>query len=194
MFAVYDSNSNNAFQTGIEIFFYEEDMTGYDRMGGRGPIMSLGECQMALEASRAEVAEFRDKYIRAVAALDNKRKQAERDTNMKLTERVRGYSARMIEVADNLERALVHVGEGDPLYPGVRATLQQLQSALRQEGVEPLAVEPGAPFDPQIHEAISGYAADVPRDTVVEITQTGYTLDGQVLRPARVVVAHPPRA
>jgi molecular chaperone GrpE len=168
-------------------------MTDYDRMGGRGPIMSPGECQMALEASRAEVAEFRDKYIRAVAALDNKRKQAERDISMKVAERVRSYSTRMIEVADNLERALLHSGEGDPLYPGVRATLQQLLAALRQEGVEQIAVEPGAAFDPQVHEAISGYAADVTHDTVAEVTQAGYTLDGQVLRPARVIVAHPPR-
>jgi molecular chaperone GrpE len=168
-------------------------MSEYNRMSGRGPIMSLGECQMALEASRLEVADLRDKYVRAAAALENKRKQAERDIGLRVAERVRRYSARMIEVADNLERALAHAGEGDPLYPGVRATLQQLQTALRQEGVEPIAVEPGAPFDPQVHEAITGYAADVAHDTVAEITQTGYTLDGQVLRPTRVVVAHPPR-
>jgi molecular chaperone GrpE len=162
-------------------------------MSGRGPIMSLGECQMALEASRQEAADLRDKYMRAAAALENKRKQAERDIAQRVADRMRGYSARMIEVADNLERALAHSGEGDPLYPGVRATLQQLQGALRLEGVEPIAVEPGAPFDPQVHEAITGYVADVPRDTVAEVTQTGYTLGGQVLRPARVIVAHPPR-
>lgn len=168
-------------------------MSGYDRISGRGPIMSLGECRMALEASRQEAADLRDKYVRAAAALENKRKQAERDIALRVAERVRRYSTRMIEVADNLERALAHAGEGDPLYPGVRATLQQLQAALRQEGVEPIAAEPGAPFDPQVHEAITGYAADVGRDTVAEITQTGYTLDGQLLRPTRVVVAHPPR-
>jgi molecular chaperone GrpE len=100
----------------------------------------------------------------------------------------------MIEVADNLERALSHADAGDPLYPGVLATLQQLHSALRQEGVEPLIVQPGAPFDPRMHEAISGFVADVSHDTVAEVTQTGYMLDGQLLRPARVVVASPPRA
>ena len=169
-------------------------MTEFDRMAARRPIMSLGECQMALEASRQEVADLRDKYLRTAAALENKRKQAERDTAMRVAERVRVYSARMIEVADNLERALAHSGGGDPLYPGVRATLQQLHAALRQEGVEPIVVAEGAPFDPQVHEAIAGYAADVARDTVAEVTQTGYTLDGLLLRPARVVVAHPPRS
>jgi molecular chaperone GrpE len=162
-------------------------------MGRRGGGMSLGECQAELSAARQESAELHDKYVRAVAALENKRKQAERDTTARVAERVRSYSARMIEVADNLERALSHAAAGDALYPGVRATLQQLQAALRQEGVEPLVVTPGAPFDPQLHEAISGYAADVAHDTVAEVTQAGYTLERQLLRPARVVVAHPPR-
>jgi molecular chaperone GrpE len=168
-------------------------MADFDRTSGRGPIMSPGEYQMALEASRREVAELHEKYLRTAAALENKRKQAERDIAQRVGDRVRRYSERMLEVADNLERALAHSGAGDPLYPGVRATLQQLQTALRQEGIEPIAVEPGAAFDPQFHEAIAGYPADVAHDTVAEVTQAGYLLDGQLLRPARVVVAHPPR-
>ena len=168
-------------------------MAEFDRMAGHGPAMSLGECQAALEAAQRESAEMRDRYLRSAAALENKRKQFEREVAARVAERVRGYSTRMIEVADNLERALAHSGEGDPLYPGVRATLQQLQAALRQEGVEPIALAEGAAFDPQVHEAITGYVADVPYDLVSEITQTGYTLDGQLLRAARVVVAHPPR-
>lgn len=168
-------------------------MQDFDRFRERAPIMSLGECQLALEVSRKEVEEFRDKYVRAAAALDNKRKQTERDIALRVNERVRRYSGRMIEVADNLERALAHAGSNNPLEPGVRATLRQLHDALRQEGVEPIAVEPGAPFDPQFHEAITGYPADVVHDTVAEVTQTGYMLAGQLLRPAQVVVAHPPR-
>jgi molecular chaperone GrpE len=155
--------------------------------------MSLGECQAALEAARDEAAELRDKYMRAAAETENARKRAERDAAALVGRRLRDFSARLLEVADNLERALAHAPAGDALRPGVEATLKQLQSALRQEGVEPIAVAPGAPFDPQLHEAIAGYPADVERETVAEVTQAGYTYDGQLLRPARVVVALPSR-
>ena len=168
-------------------------MNRFDPKGGRGPAMSLGECQTALAAAQHEVEDLRDKYMRTASALDNKRKQTERDIAARVAERVRQFSTRMIEVADNLERALSHADADDPLYPGVRATLQQLHSALRQEGVEPLIVQPGVPFDPRMHEAISGFVADVRQDTVAEVIQTGYMFDGQLLRPARVVVASPPR-
>jgi molecular chaperone GrpE len=168
-------------------------MNPFDRMGNRRSAISLGECQAALAAAQQGAAELQEKYLRATAALANVRKQSERDAAARIAERVRSFSARMIEVADNLERALAHTTEDDALYPGVRATLQQLQAALRQEGVESIPVQKGALFDPAHHEAISGYAADVAHDTVAEVVQTGYTLDGQLLRPARVVVAHPPR-
>jgi molecular chaperone GrpE len=154
--------------------------------------MSLGECQAALAAAQRETEDLRDKYLRTASALENKRKQTERDITARIADRVRTFSGRMIEVADNLERALSHAGADDPLYPGVRATLQQLHTALRQEGVEPMIVRAGAPFDPQKHEAISGFVADVGQDTVAEVIQTGYTFDGQVLRPARVIVASAP--
>jgi molecular chaperone GrpE len=128
--------------------------------------MSLGECQAALETARSEAAELRDKYMRAAADLENVRKRAERDAAALVMRRLRDFSARLLEVADNLERALAHAPAGDALRPGVEATLKQLQSALRQEGVEPLAVAPGALFDPQLHEAIAGHPADVEHETV----------------------------
>ncbi len=155
--------------------------------------MSLGECQVALQAAQQEVAKLRDEYVRATAAIENTRKQAERTAVARISERVRSFSLRLLDVVDNLERALAHAPEEDTLRPGVQATLQQLRTALRHEGVIPIPVEPGMAFDPQYHEAIAGHAADVTHDTVVEVTQMGYTFDGQVLRPAWVVVATPAR-
>lgn len=170
-------------------------MNFFDRGGGRRGSggMSLGECQAALSAVQQQVAELNDKYLRVAAALDSSRKQAERDAAQRVSARARAFAARLIEVSDNLERALSYASVDNPLRPGVQATLQQLQTALRQEGVEPIVVEPGAPFDPRFHEALAGEAADVLFDTVREVTQTGYVFEGQVLRPALVIVAHPPR-
>ena len=156
--------------------------------------MSPEEYQAALSAARQENAELRDKYLRAAAAIDNARKQAEREAEQRINQRLRSFYTRLLEVVDNLERALNYAAEADPLAPGVRATLQQLLDLLRREGVAPIEVEPGAPFDPRFHEAVETHEGDVPEMTVAAVRQPGYMFEGQVLRPARVVVTRPARA
>jgi len=153
--------------------------------------MSLGECQAELAAAREQAAALQDKYLRAAAAIEQTRKQAEREAQARVAQRVRGFGLRLLEVADNLERALQHAPQGDALRPGVEATLRQLQTALSQEGIAPIPVQPGEPFDPQLHEAIAGQPALVARDTVLAVSQAGYIFEGHVLRPARVIVATP---
>jgi molecular chaperone GrpE len=153
--------------------------------------MSLGECQAALASAERQLAELNDKYLRALAANENARKQAERDAAQQIQQRMSAFARRLLDVADNLERALSHAAQDDPLRAGVQATFQQLQAALSQEGIKPIQVEVGTPFDPHRHEAIGAQPADVEQNTVAAITQAGYAFDGQILRPARVVVAVP---
>ena len=156
--------------------------------------MTPEECQTALKAARQENTELRDKYLRAAATLDNTRKQAERDAMQRVNQRLRSLFTRLLAVADNLEQILAHTSPEDTLSLGVQAALHQFQIVLRQEGITPITVAVGAPFDPQIHEAITTQEADVDQATVAEILQSGYLFDGQVLRPARVVVTIPARA
>jgi len=156
--------------------------------------MSREEYQAALAAAQQENAELRDKYLRAAAAIENTRKQAERLAMARATQRLQSLYMRLLEVADNLERALSFAAENDPLAPGVRATLQQLLDMLRREGVAPIKVEPGAPFDPRFHEAVESHEGDVPETTVAAVRQPGYVFEDQVLRPARVVVTQPARS
>lgn len=156
--------------------------------------MTLEECQAALASARQENAELRDKYLRTAATIENTRKQAERDAAQRANQRLRSFYTRLLEIADNLERILAHMSAEDLLYPGIQAALHQMQTALRQDGLTPITVDVGAPFDPQIHEAITTQEADVDHATVAEILQSGYMFDGQVLRPARVAVTVPARA
>jgi molecular chaperone GrpE len=155
--------------------------------------MSPQEYQAALTAARQENAELRDKYLRAAAAIENARKQAERVATTSAMQRLQSLYLRLLEVADNLERALSFAAEEDPLAPGVQATLRQLLDALRREGVAQMDVEPGAPFDPRTHEAVETHEGDVPEMTVAAVSQPGYLFEGQLLRPARVVVTRPAR-
>jgi molecular chaperone GrpE len=166
-------------------------MSTDDALFERGRTLTQAEYQIALDAAQRENAELRDKYLRAAAAIENTRKQAERAATARTIQELRNLYLRLLEVADNMERALSYAAEGDPLAPGVKATLRQLLDILRRGGVTPLDVEPGAPFDPRFHEAVEIQEGNVLETTVTAVSQPGYLYEGQVLRPARVVVTQP---
>jgi molecular chaperone GrpE len=150
--------------------------------------MTLDEYETSLAEARGEADELRDKYHRAVAEAENARKWAERDTQARATESQRRLLRQLLEVIDNLERALTTPAEASGLRQGVDITLRQLLRVLAQAGVERIAVESGQPFDPEYHEAVAVHTGNVPQDTVGAVEQPGYLHDGVVLRPARVVV------
>jgi len=158
--------------------------------------------QDELDTIRQEAAEYKDKYLRAAAEVENTRKRLERRYADQAEEEKKRLLRSFLTVADNLERALAHSdappfppklggrGAGGSLRDGVQLTHQELQRLLRQEGVEPLEAM-GQPFDPYYHEAVLTIACDDEVDTVVEERQKGYLYRGQLLRPAKVEVAVP---
>lgn len=138
-----------------------------------------------------EIADLRDRSMRTLADFDNYRKRAERERS-----EVRRYALMeplrdLLEVVDNLERAVAAGGSADDLKLGIDMTLRQLADVLRRHGVS--AVEAaGRPFDPAVHEAVSREEAeDVDEPTVANELQKGYLLHERLVRPARVVVAVP---
>lgn len=155
-----------------------------------GAMPELARLQGELEEERRRAGESWDKYLRAEADLDNLRKR-----NVKLREEAvertrRDVLARFLDVADNLERALSH-GATDPnaLMAGVEGTWRELLRLMAAEGVERMEAQ-GAPFDPELHDAIC--VVDVPGgddERVLSVERAGYTIRGELLRAARVVVA-----
>jgi len=141
-----------------------------------------------LEAVRQEVSEYKDKYLRAAAEVENTRKRLERRYTDLAEEEKKRLLRAFLAVADNLERALVHSGDG--LRDGVQLTYQELQRLLSREGVKPLEAI-GQPFDPYYHEAVDTVASDDDPETVVGERQKGYLYRGELLRPAKVEVAVP---
>jgi molecular chaperone GrpE len=141
-----------------------------------------------LEASRQEAAEYKDKYLRAAAEVENTRKRLERRYADQAEEEKKRLLHAFLAVADNLERALAHSGDG--LRDGVQLTYQDLQRLLSLEGVEPLEAI-GHAFDPYYHEAMDTVVGDNDQETVVKERQKGYLYRGELLRPARVQVAIP---
>lgn len=145
-----------------------------------------------LTALQEDLEMWRDRALRLQAEIENFRKRQGRLAEERI-EANRGRLLRnFLTVADDLERALrAENGEGGPLREGVEVTRRSLEQLLRQEGVEPIEAE-GETFDPNWHEAVGTVPqerVEAERDTVVDVTQPGYRLNGRLLRPARVIVA-----
>ncbi|MDH7569931.1 MAG: nucleotide exchange factor GrpE, partial [Armatimonadota bacterium] len=96
----------------------------------------------------------------------------------------------LLPAIDNLERALNDTTEdAEVVRKGVRMTYEQLIAALAEHGVKGVPTQ-GAPFDPNVHEAVDAVSdTDHPADTVIEDVQKGYTLGNRLVRAARVRVA-----
>ncbi|MET0359284.1 MAG: nucleotide exchange factor GrpE [Pararhizobium sp.] len=152
----------------------------------------------ALEAARAEAADFRDRYMRLAADMDNLRRRTEREVKDAKSYSVAGFARDMLAVSDNLRRALdaipadVRAGADaglSTLIEGVELTERSMLSALERHGVRKLEPE-GQKFDPNFHQAMFEIPnPDVPHNTVVQVVQAGFTIGERVLRPAMVGVA-----
>ncbi len=144
----------------------------------------------------AERDAFQEKWLRAVAEMENVRKRARKELQDSRRFSQADVLRPMLEVQDNFERALQSFGDdvdtdaGKALREGVELIFQKFRSVLKERGVEPIEALDHE-FDPQVHEAVGQLPREgVEAGTVIEIVQAGYTLGGDfVLRPARVIVA-----
>lgn len=154
------------------------------------PAIEPGPPLSELELLRAEHAQVQERFLRLAAEYDNFRKRSAREWREQKDRAAAEVLREMLELADNLELALGAPGDDAPgLRKGIELIAQQLQVKLRRFGVEPLEAQ-GAAFDPQRHEAVLVVdSADAESQQVVDVVQRGYTLHGEVLRPARVTVA-----
>lgn len=142
-----------------------------------------------LAAATARADENYNKFLLAVADFDNYKKRMQRDMDSIVASRRRMLLERLLPVLDNLQRAIESNAGGDSLRGGVEQTLRGFEAVLTNEGVKPIDVQ-GAPFDPRISEAVGTTVADgAAEDTVVVVTEKGYKLGDELLRPAKVIVA-----
>lgn len=145
-----------------------------------------------LAALKAQLEEKEDAYLRLQAELANiqKRNRKEREADAKY--RSQSLAKELINVLDNLERALaVETSEEDLNFKkGVEMVYESFKQALQKEGVQ--EINPlNETFDPNYHQAVQTVEVEEGQEvgTVVTVHQKGYTLHERVLRPAMVVVA-----
>jgi len=151
--------------------------------------------KVALETAAQAEATARDAQLRALAELDNVRKRAQRDIENAQRFALERFASELLGVRDSLELAAQSAATADAasLAAGQQATLQLLAKAFEKFSIERLDPQ-GEPFDPKLHEAVLVQeSATAPPDSVLQVLQSGYQLNGRLLRPARVVVARAPQ-
>ena len=144
----------------------------------------------------AENASLREQLLRYAAEAENTRRRAEKESNDARAYAIQKFGRDLLGVADNLSRALQAAPRDSEdtgmknLVLGIEMTERELQSAFERNGLKKVDPEPGARFDPHLHQAMMEEPAPgVSSGCVVRALQAGYELYGRIVRPALVVVA-----
>jgi molecular chaperone GrpE len=149
-----------------------------------------------LDALEAELADTKDRLLRALAEVENVRRRAQRERDDVQKYAVTGFAKDLLSSADNLRRALDSLPETEIksektrlMLEGVAATERELLGVFERHGIRRLDPK-GERFDHNYHQAIFEVpATGQPNGTVVEVLQPGYVLHDRLLRPAMVGVA-----
>ncbi|MBE66362.1 MAG: nucleotide exchange factor GrpE [Gammaproteobacteria bacterium] len=177
-------------------------MTANKSESGDAPVdaeaeaVSSGEEVLLEKLEEAELAAERakDDLLRVQAEMQNLRRRTEQDVEKAHKYGIEKFSGELLVVIDNLERALTSASESKDgsvkaIQDGVSLTLKSFNDCFAKFSIE--AVDPlGEPFDPQLHQAIATQESpDSEPNSVIEVIQKGYTLNGRVIRPALVMVS-----
>lgn len=155
---------------------------------------SHDDLEQELNRKDKEVAEYKDAAIRAKAEMENIRRRAERDVQNAHKFGNEKLLSDMLPVLDGLVRGLEGEAPTDPhakaLREGMELTLDMFEKALVKHGLEVISPEKGEAFNPELHEAMTMQPdPNADSNTILQVLQKGYQLNGRVLRAAMVIVA-----
>ncbi|MCC3304083.1 nucleotide exchange factor GrpE [Sneathiella sp. HT1-7] len=154
-----------------------------------------GEVDIIAEKD-AEIADLKDKLLRAMADVENMRRRAEREKQDAHTYAVTKFARDILGVADNLRRAIESIPDSareNPdvknVLPGIEMTESELLNTLEKHQIR--RIDPkGEKFDPNLHQAMYEIEdPSVPSGTILQVTQAGFVIADRLLRPAMVGVS-----
>jgi len=148
-------------------------------------------------APKVDEVDFKDKYLRLMADMENLRKRTARDVEDARRFAVTAFARDMLDVADNLERALAAVQKDKienehikNMLSGVEMVSQQLENVFKQFKIEKTNPQVGEKFNPELHQAMFEVETNThPHGHIAQVMQAGYTIAGRLLRPAMVGTA-----
>ena len=170
-----------------------EDDVNKKRNAARKPRHKIPESEDILKKATAERDEFKDKYLRGLAEIDNFRKRMKKEKDDFQRYVLTEFLLDLLQIYDNLERALKvkSVETEKSIVSGVEMIRRQFLDLLKKNQV--LEIDAlGKPFDPAFHEALSKEEREgISKPVVVEIYQKGFTYNDKLLRPVLTRVAIP---
>jgi molecular chaperone GrpE len=154
------------------------------------PAEALATAAEERDQARAEIAELQDRLLRNRAEFENFRRRSERDRSEFLQFMGMEVVREILPIVDDFERAQKSETTDANYRKGIDLIYQRLVDTLKKMGLEPIEIEAGTPFDPNMHQAVVRLETeDAPDNTVLEEFQRGYNFKGKLLRPAMVKVA-----
>jgi molecular chaperone GrpE len=166
-----------------------------DSAAKKNKILLTSQEFKALDDRAKKSEDYYDRLLRLQADFDNYKKRIEKDRIEFIKYANEEIIAEILKILDDFERA-VEAGKTkhdfEVLYKGIEMIHKDLKEFLKQKGLKEIEAK-GKPFDPNEHEAMMQEETDAhPEDYVVEELQKGYTLNGRVIRTAKVKVAKRP--
>ncbi len=144
-----------------------------------------------LAQAQDEAASLKDRWLRAVADLDNYKKRTRREIEDSVFRARQDLLSSFFPTADNLDRALELARDNEQLFKGIEMVSREFRGALGKFGIEAVPGV-GHPFDPAIHEALQQVdSPDHAPGVVIREFEKGYRQGDRLLRPARVIIAGP---
>ena len=146
----------------------------------------------------AENHDLQEKLLRARAEMENIRKRSEREKADAKTYAVEKFAADLLSVSDNLARALEALPDaerdqlteaGKNLLGGIEMVEKELHTVLTRHGVSSIPAEAGAPFDPNLHQAVANIPSEHPSGSIASEFQKGWRIGSRTLRAAMVAVS-----
>ena len=145
---------------------------------------------------KIKLKQTEDKLLRELAENDNLRKRHEKESQENLKYAIRNFSADLLSVTDNFERALNSISKPDMdrnpnlknLLVGLEAVEKEIFEIFEKNGVTKFDSHEKK-FDPEIHQAVSKIESTLAEGTIVEELAKGFMIGDRLLRPAMVVVS-----
>lgn len=153
----------------------------------------LAALEKKVQELEAQVKDKDQKYVYLYAEFENYKKRMIKERSDLIKFGWENAARELLEVVDNLERALSHMPKSDDkahktLEQGLHMVLNQFKAVLEKQGIQKIDTA-AKDFDPNFHEAVGNVESDQPEGKVVREESSGYTLHGRLLRPSRVVVS-----
>lgn len=139
-----------------------------------------------IEGLENDVKEAKEAQARANAESYNAQRRMEQETDKAKKFALQKFAKELLDVVDNLERAIANITDDATNKEGVELTYKSLLGVLEKNGVVAVGAV-GDAFNPDVHEAV-GVLPDTEKDVIGQVLQKGYTLNERTLRPAMVMV------